>query len=67
MANALPTAGSIINLALKMAGVLGVGQTASAEDSNDALTLLNQMLAQWQRQRWLVYSLDDVSFTATGA
>ena len=67
MANPLPTAGSIINLALKMAGVLGVGQTASAEDSNDALTLLNAMLAQWQRKRWLVYSLDDVSFAATGA
>jgi hypothetical protein len=37
-----------------------------AEDANDALTLLNAMLAQWQRKRWLVYSLDDVSFPATG-
>jgi len=61
------TASSIINLTLKMAGVLGIGQTASAEDANDALTLLNAMLAQWQRKRWLVYSLDDVSFPATGA
>lgn len=42
-----PTAGSIINLALKMAGILGVGQTATAEDANDAFTVLNMMLAQW--------------------
>lgn len=67
MSNALPTAGSIINLALKMAGVLGIGQTASAEDANDALAVLNMMLAQWQRKRWMVYSLDDVSFPSTGA
>jgi len=67
MANLLPTAGSIINLALKMAGVLGIGQTAQAEDANDALTVMNMMLAQWQRKRWLVYSLDDVSFAPTGA
>jgi hypothetical protein len=25
------------------------------------------MLAQWQRQRWMVYALDDVTFTPTGA
>ena len=25
------------------------------------------MLAQWQRKRWMVYSLDDVSFTPTGS
>lgn len=67
MANVLPTAGSIINLALKMSGVLGVGQTAQAEDANDALTIMNMMLAQWQRKRWMVYSLDDVAFTPTGA
>jgi hypothetical protein len=45
MSFTLPTAGSIINLALKMSGVLGIGQTASAEDSNDALTVMNMMLA----------------------
>ncbi len=28
---------------------------------------MNMMLAQWQRKRWLVYSLDDVSFAPTGA
>lgn len=57
----------IINLALKNAGVLGVGQSAQAEDTNDAFTLMNFMLAQWSRKRWLVYHLIDVAFTSTGA
>lgn len=57
----------IITLALKQAGVLGVGQTASAEDSNDSFTLLNFMLAQWSKKRWLVYHLVDVAFISTGA
>ncbi len=67
MSNTLPNAASLINLALKMAGVLGVGQTAQAEDTNDAFTLLNAMLAQWQRKRWLVYALVDTAFVSTGA
>ena len=34
---------------------------------NDSFTLLNMMLGQWNRKRWLIYHLLDVSFTATGA
>lgn len=57
----------LINLALKQSGVLGVGQTASAEDTNDAFKILNMMLAQWQTDRALVYHLVDVSIPCTGA
>ena len=57
----------IINLALKTSGVLGVGQTALAEDTNDAFTILNMMVAQWAMKRWLVFHLIDVAFTSTGA
>ncbi len=57
----------LIILALKQAGVLGVGQSASAEDTSDSLTLLNAMLGQWAVKRWLVYALQDVSLTSTGA
>lgn len=57
----------IITLALKQAGVLGQGQTPSAEDINDAFTLLNMMMGQWNRKRWLIYRLQDVSFVSTGA
>jgi len=63
----MTTARALITLAMKDAGVLGVGQTPLAEDMNDALTNLNAMMAQWARRRWLVYSLQDVAFQATGA
>lgn len=57
----------IINLALKKSGVLGVGQSALPEDVNDAYTDMNQMIAQWNRKRWMTYHLDDKSVVSTGA
>jgi hypothetical protein len=67
MSTPLPTTpGDIIKLALKTANVLGVGQTASAEDTNDAFNFLNMMMAQWQRRRYLVYQLISVGVPATG-
>jgi hypothetical protein len=63
----MTTPQDIIRAALKKAGILGVGQTALAEDINDAFDDLNDMLGQWQRKRWLVYHLVDYSVTSTGA
>lgn len=63
----MTTALDIITLALKISGVIGVGQTPLAEDANDAFTTLNMMLSQWQNKRWLIWHLIDVSFTSTGA
>jgi hypothetical protein len=57
----------IITLALKKAGVVGVGQTPEAEDTNDAFSDLNMMLGQWSRRRWLVFHLVDVAKVSTGA
>jgi hypothetical protein len=56
----MATARDFITLALKEAGVLGIGQTANAEDINDCFTLLHRMLAQWQKKRWIVPNLIDV-------
>lgn len=56
----------LINLALKQSGVLGVGQTASAEDTQDAFKMMNMMLAQWQTNRFLVYHLVTNSLPCTG-
>lgn len=53
-------------MALKTANVVGVGQTPSAEDVNDAFNLLNMMMAQWQRRRYMVYQLITASKQATG-
>lgn len=64
---AINTPNTLLTLALKHAGVLGVGQTALAEDMNDALDLCNAMLSQWQRKRWIIWHLVDVSVVSTGA
>ena len=61
------TPGDIVNLALLDSGVIGQGQSASSEDTNNALTRLNFMLAQWNRKRWLVYNLVDTLIPSTGA
>ena len=61
------TAYDIVIQALKKAGVLGVGQTPLAEDTNDAFYDLNDMIAQWARKRWLMWHLLDISLVSTGA
>jgi len=61
------TAGDMISLALKSSGVLGVGQTALAEDANDALNIWNMMIGQWNRRRWMIPNQANTYFQATGA
>lgn len=57
----------IVTLALKDAGIVGLGQTPSATDSNDAFTRLNWMLSSWQRKPWNVWHTVDVAKVSTGA
>lgn len=52
---------------LRMANVIGVGQTALAEDAATAQEHLQWMLQEWERKRWLVYHLVQLSVTSTGA
>lgn len=61
------TAGDICSAALRECGALGLGQTASAEQLNDAQSRLQMMLQQWERKRWLVYHLVTLSKVMTGA
>lgn len=63
----MTTALDIINQAAKKSGVLGVGQTLLAEDVNDAYQDLQDLLAQWQRKRWLITHLVEYSVTSSGA
>lgn len=63
----MTTARDLVSLAAKQAGILGLGQTLNAEDTNDIFTLMQQMIAQWQKKRWLVPSLQSLKFTTTGA
>ena len=61
------TPADLINLALIDSGVLGQGQTASGEDTNNAFTRLNMMISQWARKRYLLYDLVNVTKVSTGA
>jgi hypothetical protein len=63
----MPTARDFVTLAMKEAGVLGVGQTLLAEDINDGFTLLSRMMASWQKKRWLVPSLYEIQAIGNGA
>ncbi len=61
------TARDLISLSLKQAGVLGVGQTALAEDILDCFQLLRQMVALWNKNRWLVPALIDIKTIGNNA
>jgi hypothetical protein len=64
---ATTTPRDIITMALKTAGVIGVGQAPQPEDISDAFTQLNWLMSQWARKRYLVYRLQDVGLTSNGA
>jgi hypothetical protein len=61
------TTGDLITFTLRASGINGVGQTPIAEDSNTGLDMLRMVIAQWQQQRWLVWSETTISLLATGA
>ena len=60
-------ANDLINMALRAAGLLGTGQTAPAEMSNQALTSLNMLIEQWAAKRWLSFRTTNLTLTSTGA
>lgn len=64
---AVTSAADIVRLVLKDTGVLGVGQTATAEDTNDVFDTMNMMIGEWASKRWLLYRLQDLSIVSTGA
>lgn len=63
----MTTAGDLISLSLREAGVIGIGQTAGAQDFTDCMRILNGMMSQWQRRRWIVYHLVESVVQANGA
>lgn len=63
----ISTTGDLIHFVLRASGLSGIGQTPSAEDANTCLQMLVDLLAQWQRKRWLTFNLEETSTTSTGA
>lgn len=62
----MTTAGDLVSQILLESGVVGQGQTPTGADANNCLRRINQLLAQWNRERWLVYHLADVACVSSG-
>ncbi len=61
------SAADIVRLVLKDTGVIGAGQTANAEDTNDVFDTMNMMLGEWASKRWLLFHLLDLSVVSNGS
>ena len=61
------TVRDLIEQAHRDVGILGTGQTLASEDANNAFIRLNWMIGQWNRKRWLIYHLLDLSSVSYGA
>jgi asparagine N-glycosylation enzyme membrane subunit Stt3 len=59
----MATANSIINRAMRIARVIGKGETLDADEAADGLVALNSMLDSWQIDRLYVYQIRAESFT----
>jgi hypothetical protein len=59
------TAREIIASTLRLLGVLAAGETATANEANDALESLNQMLSSWSNENLVVYQKVRDEFTLT--
>ena len=61
------TVRELCTFALKNCGIIGLGQTAGAEQISDAHTYLRGMMKSWRENRWLVFRLVDSSFVGNNA
>ncbi len=61
------TVADIVRQALLNMNAVSLSQTIYAEDIMQGATVLNQMVAQWNRRRWLIWHLIDVAVETTGA
>ena len=63
----MTTVNDVITEALKKSGVLGSGQSVDGGDMVSALADFNDMIAQWNTQRWMVWDLLTLGYFSTGA
>lgn len=63
----MATALTIITRSMRLARVIGKGETLDPDESADGLYALNSMLDSWQTERLFVYSIRDESFTWTAS
>ncbi len=63
----MATALTMITRAMRLAKVIGKGETLDPDESADGLEALNAMLESWAIERLFVYSIRDETFTWTAA
>lgn len=61
------TTGHIVRRALRLIRAIGEGETPTAQEYTDALEAMNSMLDSWRNDRLMVYAVQSVDFTLTGA
>jgi len=59
----MTTARTLITQSLKDLGAIAVGETPTADEANDALECLNQMIQTWQTESLIVYAKNQQVFT----
>ena len=63
----MTTVNDVITEAFKKAGLLGLGQTMDGGDMVSAVSDFNDMVSQWNTQRWMIWDLVNIGFVSTGA
>jgi hypothetical protein len=58
---------ALLTQALIIAGVVGIDESVEPAISSMALDFANDLIAQWQHERYMVYQLVDYGFASTGA
>jgi hypothetical protein len=63
----MTTVSDVINEAWRKAGLLGLGQSMTGDDQVSGLSDFNDMIAQWNSQRWMTWDLVTIGYISTGA
>lgn len=58
----MSTARDLINSSFRLIGVLAGGETASAQEMNDALATLNDMIDSWSNERLTIFNVAPETF-----
>lgn len=61
----MPTAQAMLNTALRQLGVIASGDTPTAEEYNDCLDVMNNIIETWQADERAFFSQNDATFAIT--